>query len=814
MSKVDPTTESQYYHDDDRAQNRDQRDYLQSYADRQENASALIMTRPEEIADHRFTTVTGNDFVSLPEIDAWGRILNVTFLHARCAGLIELRGISQRRMDGNSQEASKKRESGGDGESGDDAPGGFSSWGGRVGNTLLTTGVADGEPGVAPFMAPTLVWNGKAVDLMGVLPEVALNGDWIPEFSWAGGQCRSGRTEGGASADGGPKCEPKWRLSARIVAPPEEKGFCYILQIENLGCGNAGPTGDASLAETAGPARAEIGVELVWAYSGIRVFTSRELPVVHTCRYDPWTRSVVAEALGPLPVFGFALNSSDELDRLEVEGRSGGTPTGESRGVCAAAGVTNPPCAVRASKSVTLAPGEHATLAFYVAFNREADGARTTSVHLRRLGWQALEAATCKWLAERRRRVPGMPREESVLNRNLLFNYFFATGKTMDSEQLVAVTSRSPRYYVSAAFWSRDVLLWSLPALVIMDRTRAREVLLYALSVGTRHAGDHAQYIDGRALYPGFELDEAAAYFVGLGTYIEGTSDFEVLKEPGVLEAIRRTLAAVEEWLFRTDSGEPVLCRTFLDPSDDPVILPFLTYNNVLLRKGLLAAAAAFDHLGGEHRELARKVRQDAEFLGEAIRRYCIVDGPFGPMYAWAVELEPCGGSDGGEATGSGRFEVRRTGAEIYDDPPGSLELLGFYGYCRDDKDAVVLANTRRWIHSRHNRYFSDGGFGGPGSAHSPHPWPMAAANVILAEVSAFEATGSCDLAAVKDAVRLLVTAPMDGGLACESMDRDTGKVKTGAAFATGAGFLAHSLWRGLDLLTRKIRTGILPEGM
>ncbi|MEW6228435.1 MAG: hypothetical protein AB1700_10180, partial [Bacillota bacterium] len=63
--------------------------------DRQENASALIMTRPEEIADHRFTTVTGNDFVSLPEIDAWGRIVSVTFLHAGCAGLIELRGMTQ-----------------------------------------------------------------------------------------------------------------------------------------------------------------------------------------------------------------------------------------------------------------------------------------------------------------------------------------------------------------------------------------------------------------------------------------------------------------------------------------------------------------------------------------------------------------------------------------------------------------------------------------------------------------------------------------------------------------------------------------------
>jgi len=122
-----------------------------------------------------------------------------------------------------------------------------------------------------------------------------------------------------------------------------------------------------------------------------------------------------------------------------------------------------------------------------MAFNREADGARTTGVHLKRVGWEELEERTYAWLRMRRRslvshgrcedgsknqdkcsngfglpkpdEIPGndelLGKLESVVNRNLLFNYFFATGKTLDSESLVAVTSRSPRYYVSAAFWAR-----------------------------------------------------------------------------------------------------------------------------------------------------------------------------------------------------------------------------------------------------------------------------------------------------------------------------------------------------------------------
>jgi len=73
----------------------------------------------------------------------------------------------------------------------------------------------------------------------------------------------------------------------------------------------------------------------------------------------------------------------------------------------------------------------------------------------------------------------------------------------------------------------------------------------------------------------------------------------------------------------------------------------------------------------------------------------------------------------------------------------------------------------------------------------------MAAANTILAEVAEYEACGACDTEAVKRAVELLATAPMDRGLVSESIDSETGVAKTGLALATGAGFVAYALWRG-----------------
>ena len=881
-----------------------------------ENDSMRIMTVPDEITHDGFVTVTGNDFVSLPEVDAWGRVLSATFLHAGCAGLVEVRG--SRPVD-----------------SGADRP--------APRNQGVSTRV--------PFLAPTFVWDGAPVDLAGSTPpEFALEGDWIPTFSWTDGQPLSAGDAGGGAAgvEVVPGAEarsgvragvPKWRVSARIVAPPDEKGFCYVLELQRLAreggeaCAGACATAVPTTGATAGPGaeearaeervvQAELGVQLTWGYSGIRVFTSRELPFVCTCRYDRWTHSVVAEALGPLPVFAFALNASGDFDHLEIAGPAGDAATRgqgcegcvgmpgcmpgratlgpegagswpSSRGSIGCSGsVGTASITVRASKHVTLTPGERATVAFYVAFNREADGARTTSVDLRRQGWEALEAETRRWLAERRVPVPGRPRgrEESILNRNLLFCRFFATGKTLDSEEVVAITSRSPRYYVSAAFWARDVLLWALPGLVLIDRARAREVLLYALSAGTMHVGDHAQYMDGRSLYPGFELDEAAAFLVGLGTYLDGTSDFDVIKAPQVLEGMRRVLAEIEKWTLRAADGAPVLCRTSLDPSDDQVRLPFLTYDNVLVRKAWQVAADVLDRLaqtgahaspgvglvagadgidcadvdadvdadagadgdgdpssydrctGGNLRKQACRLRDAAEALGEAIRRYCVVDGPFGPMYAWSVGLAPgwadadagvepvaapgetgsaraeigchgtpAAGPDGAhEGAGEGKDDdeekgegrgLQRTEVELYDNPPGSLELLGYYGYCRDRDGASILANTRRWIRSRHNPYFVEGRFAAPGSAHSPHPWPMAVANSILAEAAARDAIGRCDLGVVKSAVELLTSAPMDFGVACESIDAETGMAKTGAAFASAAGFLGYSLWRGLRML-------------
>jgi hypothetical protein len=338
----------------------------------------------------------------------------------------------------------------------------------------------------------------------------------------------------------------------------------------------------------------------------------------------------------------------------------------------------------------------------------------------------------------------------------------------LDNEELVLVTSRSPRYYVSAAHWSRDSLLWSFPGLLLADRGVARQALVQAFRLYSRRAGVHSLYLDGSELYPGFELDELAAFPVALGHYLERTGDRSVLKEAPVREGMVRVWGALEEVRVRPHH----LYRTFLLPSDDPAHHPIVTYDNALAWKALSVFA---DLRWPGAREKAVGLQAD-------LRRWAVVPGPFGPMWAWSFDPPDAAAEGEGEPGAAGSYV-------LYDEPPGSLALLAYYGFC-DPLDPVYL-NTLRWIWSAHNPwYMADGPFAAPACPHARHPWVMSLANGLLVPARSWEVLG-VDRARF---LRLLSSAPMDGGLACESMDARTGTVRTGAAFATCAGLLASAI--------------------
>ena len=516
-------------------------------------------------------------------------------------------------------------------------------------------------------------------------------GGWLPRFTARAGELT---------------------VAGTICPPPGEKGFVYQLELQ---------------AEM--PVELEVGLQGWWRGVDYAVFRRRPAEAVLRLGYDAWTRSLVGEAAAGTPLVGWGLQAEFEA-APQVEGTH-----------------------FRWTRPVRLAAGERLTLNFYCALNLESDGARTGALHLRRRGAAALLEASLAWLAAHRRPLPDTLLER-VLNENLFFNYFFAQGDCLDTGELALVTSRSPAYYVSAAYWARDALLWSFPALLLVDPDRARRALSAAWTRYLPHTAEHALYINGQNLYPGFELDQACAPLLAIGHYLEATGDWTGVLNLVTPEALRRLQAQLQAQ-YAPVTG---LYATFLTPHDDPVDFPFLIYDNVLVWRTLNILADLWNRRGG--RWLVPDLRRQAKKLKQAILARGVVTGPFGPQFTGAVD--------------AGGREQR------VDLPGASWSLFPFYRFCTLD-DPVYL-NSLKWVASEHNPHRYPGRYGGAGAEHFPFPSSFDLANRLLrGDPSAREA---------------LRSLPLDQGLCCESFDPQTGVVRTGAAFATMAGFLAYSLFR------------------
>lgn len=545
-----------------------------------------------------------------------------------------------------------------------------------------------------PLLAPTLSINDLPVDLSTTPLAWRYLLDWLPSFTLE-------------SSSG-------YSLEGELLAPPGCKGFIYRLRLHN---------------NSKAAIKARLGWQGHWASFNFLIFNTREVDGKNSISYNRWTKSLVLEAYAGLPLAALALAVEPEAEwRFDQNSKL-----------------------FSSDQYAEIKANEIFTITLFAAVNLEADGAATTAVDLRRRGEETLKNLTCSWLESRRVKLDN-PALSSLLNRNLFFCYFYSLARSLDSETLVAVTSRSPRYYVSAAFWSRDALLWSFPAIMIADQTSAREMLLNIYQRHIRNAGDHAHYINGSVLYPGFELDQLAAYYIALQLYLEQSGDYSMIKEDLILKG----LDLLTEKVFEHFDPESGLYSTFLDPSDDPVSFPYLTYNNALLQ-------CAFSFLAGLQRDEHWHHKSDFAILAlelqQAIYDQCTVKGPGGQMFTWAVD-------------GKGRFT-------LYDNPPGSLQLLPHYRFC--SLSDTIYKNTVRWIRSANNSYFHQGSrFEEAGSRHCANPWPLAACNDLLA----------CN----SGALDFLTRAAMDNGFFCETVKPDTGQVSTGAAFASAAGFLAYAL--------------------
>ncbi len=405
-----------------------------------------------------------------------------------------------------------------------------------------------------------------------------------------------------------------------------------------------------------------------------------------------------------------------------------------------------------------LAPGQRAVANFIVSVGLEETsaeyGAHVLAAQLANGGDAAMLAAERSWI-EPRLRITGDSELDRFMNRNLLFTSFFAWGQTLDTEQFVGVTSRSPRYYVSAAYWDRDAMLWSFPALLRTDVARARRALDVALGIQLRDAGTHSRFIDGVTLEPGYELDENAAPIIALAQYWRATGDTIYLMQHRA--ALAGLLAGVAA--HRSPTG---LYGTEQDSQDENRRSRYETYDNALVWRALQDAAAMYRAMGdgADAGNLATRARD----LRDTIMRDLVVDGApgaHGRIFAF--------GWDGQHY-------------EFDDVPPGSLlrlPALGFIG-----QDDPVFRRTYLWLHSSSFAYSNAGKpYGLPGSYRLPDTSSWSIADHLRLQAGRAQA------------LKILRASPWDGGIVSEQLDPMTAQsIAGGGAFATAAGYLAATI--------------------
>jgi len=298
--------------------------------------------------------------------------------------------------------------------------------------------------------------------------------------------------------------------------------------------------------------------------------------------------------------------------------------------VCEVGGELAPLFAMR--RSFRVEPGQSEPCAFYIAVGPERDGACATVHVLRRRGWRTLLAATREAL-QQLEQATGNEAVDRLVNRNLLFAYFYGVGRGLDDAHYYLVRTRAPWHSVGATVRDWEALMWTLSAVQLADTGLARELLVRTCELHGYAPGQGVHYLDGTLFEPGFAIEGAAAYAIAIDRYIRTTNDDQIVEEPVVAD----TLYVSSDDLAARRDERLALYSTEVSPGGAPVRYPFTLHGNAVV-------AAALDVLRRTLDEEAARDVEDPEAVRAAIRRHFAQDRGGKAQLAASVDL--AGGSD------------------------------------------------------------------------------------------------------------------------------------------------------------------------
>jgi hypothetical protein len=388
------------------------------------------------------------------------------------------------------------------------------------------------------------------------------------------------------------------QVRATVFAPygrdADISGFVYAFSLENRG---------------SGPLAVSLSMAGVLGHRQLRVRTPVPFDDAHRAMVHG-AGAVILEG-STLPGLCAVALVSDELAEASVAEAAGASPS----------------ASFALERSLTIAPGARADVAFYAAVGPERDGALATVAVMRRRGWRDLLTETRAAITTLEQST-GDREIDALINRHLVFAHFGGVGRALDDAQYYLVRSRLPWSVLGCTVRDIEALLWTLPAVQLGDAPLARELLLRMCEVHGYAPGRGVHYLDGTLFEPGFTLEGASAFAVAIDRYIRDTEDDRLVEEAAVGETL---YAASDDIALRRDKRHP-LYTTEVTPSGQPATLPFTLHGNAMV-------AVAFEVFRRTLDEESAKAVEDPAAVRAAIRRHFVLEVDGKASLAAAVDL-------------------------------------------------------------------------------------------------------------------------------------------------------------------------------
>ena len=279
------------------------------------------------------------------------------------------------------------------------------------------------------------------------------------------------------------------------------------------------------------------------------------------------------------------------------------------------------------TRRITVGSREREQVAFYVAAGPEPDGAIASMEVLRRRGWKDLLRDTRDALRSLEQST-GHESLDGIINRNLLFAYFYGVGRAVDDAHYYMVRSRAPWHGRGVTVRDWEALTWTLPAVQLADPPLARELLVRACELHGYAPGRGVHYFDGTMFAPGFCLEGIAAYAVAVDRYIRDTNDDHIVDEPIVADTLYLTWEDLAE---RRDRNVPLYTTEVL-PGGAPAPFPFTLHGNAVVAQALDVLRRTLDE------ETAKDV-EDPDAVRAALKRHFVADREGRQVFASSTDL-------------------------------------------------------------------------------------------------------------------------------------------------------------------------------